>query len=84
MSTASAMPPVARRRRSNWALRLLAVGLSALSFIGFWQIAMHTPKPTTSAPGGAGGPTFAPPTGGQGGLILPGDIGKPHGGTHVS
>lgn len=72
--------PAPRAKRSNWALRLLAIVLSALAFLGFWQAAARTPA-VAPPPNGGG---YAPPTNGQGGLIPPGALGNPHGSTRVS
>ncbi len=69
--------PAPRARRSNWGLRLVALLLSALAFLGFWQGAQRA---SASQPGGS---DYAPPSSGQGGLLPPGGLG-PHGSTHLS
>ncbi|MBF6591787.1 MAG: hypothetical protein IVW57_14865 [Ktedonobacterales bacterium] len=76
---AYAPPPAARSRaaRSNWALRLVAGVLSALAFLGFWQLAAHTPR--------SSGNGYAPPAGTSGGLVQPGSFGgPPNGSTRIS
>jgi hypothetical protein len=70
-----------RPRRSNWALRLLAVGLSGLAFLGCWQLAAHSAGPSASTGDG----TYAPPVSTPGGLVPPSHFGgAPNGSTHVS
>lgn len=68
--------PGPRPRRSNWGLRLVAVLLSALAFLGFWQGAQRTSTATSTSSS-----QYAPPT--SGGLLPPGGL-VPHGSTHVS
>lgn len=72
----AALPPASRVNRSNWGLRLVAMLLSALAFLGFWQGAQH------NAPA-ASGNDYAPPSGSQGGLLPAGGL-SPHGSTHLS
>jgi len=78
-------PPASRAnragaKRSNWGLRLLAVALSALAFLGFWRAAARTPAAATPTSGSE----YAPPANGQGGLLPPGGLGNPHGSTRLS
>ena len=63
--------------RSNWGLRLVALLLSALAFLGFWQGAQHA---SSSSPAGG---DYAPPSNTQGGLLAPGGLGT-HGSTRLS
>jgi len=74
--TAAPLPPP-RAKRSNWGLRLVALLVSALAFLGFWQGAQHA---SARQPGGS---DYAPPPGGQGGLLGPGGL-DPHGSTRLS
>lgn len=69
--------PVPRVTRSNWGLRLVALLLSVLAFLGLWQGAQHasTGTPTSSQ--------YAPPSSGTSGVFAPGGL-VPHSGTHVS
>lgn len=73
----AAPQPAPRAKRSNWGLRLVALLLSGLAFLGFWQGTQHT---SASQPGGS---DYAPPSGGQGGLLGPGGL-APHGSTRLS
>jgi hypothetical protein len=73
---AAPLPPQ-RGRRSNWGLRLVALLLSVLAFLGFWQ---GTQQASATQPGGK---DYAPPASGQGGLLGPGGL-NPHGNTRLS
>jgi hypothetical protein len=74
--TAAPLPPP-RAKRSNWGLRLVALLLSGLAFLGFWQGAQHA---SATQPGSK---DFALPSSGQGGLLGPGGL-DPHGSTRLS
>lgn len=69
--------PAPRATRSNWGLRLVALLLSALAFLGLWQGAQHT---TPSTPASS---QYAPPSSGTSGVFAPGGL-VPHSSTHVS
>jgi hypothetical protein len=69
--------PASPARRSNWGLRLVALLLSALAFLGFWQGARHASSSSQSSG------DYAPPSGTQGVLLPPGGLGT-HGSTRLS